>query len=62
MLIIKRKDRENIDRMIKRYKRKHRKVKLRNELKRRIAFVKPSVKRRREILDAKYRLQEYGKE
>ncbi|MFT6333489.1 MAG: small subunit ribosomal protein S21 [Halioglobus sp.] len=62
MLIIKRKDRENIDRMIKRYKRKHRKVKLRNELKRRISFVKPSVKRRREILDAKYRLQEYGKE
>jgi small subunit ribosomal protein S21 len=62
MIIIERKDRENIDQMVKRYKRKHRKIKFRNELRRRKEFTKPSIKRRTELLKAKYRLQEYGKE
>ena len=62
MLIIERKEGESIDRMVKRYKNKHRKVKLRNELRSRKEFVKPSVKRRIELLDAKYRLQKYGQE
>ncbi len=54
MLIIDRKENETIDRMLKRYKRKHRQVKLRNELQRRREFTKPSVLRRTEILKAKY--------
>ena len=54
MLIIDRKENETIDRMLKRYKRKHRQVKLRNELQRRREFTKPSVVRRSEILKAKY--------
>lgn len=62
MLIIERKDGETIDRMVKRYKNKHRKIKLRNELRRRKTFEKPSVKRRNEILGAKYRLQKFGAE
>ena len=54
MLILIRKEGENIDRLLKRYKRKHRRVKLRNELRRRKQFTKPSVKRRNEILKAAY--------
>ena len=55
MLIIERKEGENIDRMLKRYKRKHRNVKLRNNLRERQHFTKPSVKRREEILKARYK-------
>ena len=54
MLIINRKEGENIDRMLKRYKRKHRQTKLRDELRKRKQFTKPSVKRRKEILKAAY--------
>ena len=60
MIIIERNDRESIERLLKRYKRKYRKLKLRNELRRRKEFTKQSEKRRDEILNAKYRLQEYG--
>ncbi|MFT4754885.1 MAG: small subunit ribosomal protein S21 [Salibacteraceae bacterium] len=62
MIIIKRKDTETIERMLKRYKNKHRKVKLRDELRRRKEFTKPSVSRRTELLKARYKLQKYGKE
>lgn len=55
MLIIERKDGETIDRMVKRYKNKHRSVKLRNELMDRKVFVKPSVRRRAEVLKAVYK-------
>ena len=55
MLIIERKENESIDRALKRYKRKHRRIKLRNELSRRKNFVKPSVKRRKEVLSAIYK-------
>ncbi len=55
MLIIERKDGETIDRMLKRYKRKHRDVKLRNQLRNRQQFTKPSVKRREEVLKARYK-------
>ena len=55
MLIINRKDGESIDRMLKRYKRKHRDVKMRRELRNRREFVKDTIKRRTEILDAIYR-------
>lgn len=57
MLIIERKDGETIDRMLRRYKRKHRNVKLRRELRNRQQFSKPSVKRRTEVLKAIYKEQ-----
>ncbi len=55
MIIIERKDGESVDRMLKRYKRKHRNVKLRRELRNRKFFTKKSVARRTEIKDAIYR-------
>ena len=54
MLIIERKEGESIDRFVKRYKRKYRNTKIREELRRRKEFTKPSVKRRNEILKATY--------
>lgn len=61
MLIIERKDGESIDRMLRRYKRKHRNVKLRNELRRRKEFTKPSVSRRKEVLKAIYKEEKQRK-
>jgi len=57
MIIIKRKDGETIDRALRRYKRKHREVKLMKELRRRKNYVKPSVERRKEIIKAVYSLK-----
>ncbi|MCB9264417.1 MAG: 30S ribosomal protein S21 [Lewinellaceae bacterium] len=57
MIIINVKENESIDRALKRYKRKHRNIGVTREVRRRQEFVKPSVKRRREILKAVY-LQE----
>jgi len=62
MLIIERKSNETIDRMVKRYKSKHRNVKLRDELRGRKEFVKPSVKRRKEVLKALYSLRNHSTE
>lgn len=54
MIIITVKDGENIDRALKRYKRKHRNVKIMNNLRERKHFTKKSVVRRREIQKAAY--------
>lgn len=62
MLIIEVKDGESIDRALKRYKNKHRKVGLIQELRKRKEFVKPSVLRRKEILKAEYINQKYRTE
>ena len=62
MLIIERKDGESIDRALKRYKSKHRRVKIIKELRRRKHFTKPSVERRTEILKAAYIKEKYGTE
>ena len=59
MLIINRLDNENIDKAIRRYKRKRQKIKLRHELNRRKAFTKPSVLRRAEIISAQYRDEKF---
>lgn len=48
------KDGENIERALKRYKRKHRNVKTIQNLREGQFFTKPSVKRRREIQKAEY--------
>jgi len=54
MLIIPIKDGENIDRALKRYKRKFDKTGVVRQLRRRSAFIKPSVSRRAEIQKANY--------
>ena len=59
-LIINIKDGESIERAIRRYKRKHRDVKLHRELRERKHFTKKSVRRRNERLDAEYRLRKFG--
>jgi len=60
MLIIKRLDNENIDKAIRRYKRKRQKIKLRHELNRRKSYTKPSILRRAEIISAVYRDEKFG--
>lgn len=54
MLIIPIKDGENIDRALKRYKRKFDKTGTVRQLRSRQAFTKPSVSRRAEIQKAQY--------
>ena len=54
MLIIPIKEGENIERALKRYKRKHRNIKVMQNLREAQFFTKPSVKRRREIQKAEY--------
>ena len=54
MLIIDSKDCENIDKALKKYKKKYEKSRTLNQLRSRQAFVKPSVKRRMEVLKAIY--------
>ncbi len=61
MLIINVKADESIDRALKRYKRKFKQTRTLQELRRRKHFVKPSVQRRDEILNAEYRLQNFAK-
>ena len=48
------KDGESIERALKRYKRKHRNIKVMQNLREGKFFTKPSVKRRREIQKATY--------
>ncbi len=60
MIIIERKDGETIDRALKRYKNKHRKIGVNKEVRRRREFVKPSVRRRNEVLKAVYILKKFG--
>jgi len=54
MLRIEIKEGENIERALKRYKRKHRNVKVMQNLREGQYFTKPAVKRRREIQKAEY--------
>ena len=48
------KEGESIDRALKRYKRKHRNIKVMQNLREGQFFTKPSVKRRREVQKASY--------
>jgi len=54
MLIIPVKDGENIDRALKRFKRKFDRTGTMRQLRDRQAFTKPSVRRRKEIQKAQY--------
>lgn len=55
MLIVEVKDGENIERALRRYKRKYRNSKMIREMRKRREYTKPSVKRRNEIQKAVYR-------
>jgi small subunit ribosomal protein S21 len=57
MLIIDSKDCENIDKALKKYKKKYEKSRVLNQLRDRQAFTKPSVRRRTQVLKAIYKLQ-----
>jgi small subunit ribosomal protein S21 len=55
MLIIDSKDCENIDKALKKYKKKFEKAKILIQLRERQSFTKPSVRRRGEVLKAIYK-------
>lgn len=57
MLIIDSKDCENIDKALKKYKKKFERARILTQLRDRQAFTKPSVRRRDEVLKAAYRQQ-----
>lgn len=57
MLIIDSKDCENIDKALKKYKKKYEKSRTLNQLRDRQSFTKPSVRRREEVLKAIYKQQ-----
>ncbi|MEJ7611913.1 MAG: 30S ribosomal protein S21 [Ferruginibacter sp.] len=62
MLIIDSKDCENIDKALKKYKKKFEKSRTLLQLRERQAFIKPSIRRRTQVLKAVYKLQlEAGK-
>jgi len=60
MIIIDVKDKESIDKALRRYKRKSQQIGVIKELRKRKNFVKPSVERRKEIMKAAYRLKKFG--
>jgi len=57
MLIIDSKDCENIDKALKKYKKKFEKSRVLLQLRERQAFIKPSIRRRTKVLKAVYRQQ-----
>ena len=57
MLIIDSKDCENIDKALKKYKKKFEKSRVLLQLRERQAFIKPSIRRRTEVLKAVYKQQ-----
>lgn len=57
MLIIDSKDCENIDKALKKYKKKFEKAKTLMQLRERQSYTKPSVKRRGQVLKAVYKQQ-----
>ena len=54
MLIVEVKDAENIEKALKRYKKKFEKAGILKELRSRQAYTKPSISRREEIIKARY--------
>lgn len=62
MIIIEVKESENIDRALRRYKRKLYDVRQLKQLRKRKHFIKPSVQRRAEVLKATYKLKKMGGE
>ncbi len=55
MLVIPIKEGENIERALKKYKKKYERTGVLKELRRRQQFTKPSVERRQEVIKAAYK-------
>ncbi|MFT4033492.1 MAG: 30S ribosomal protein S21 [Siphonobacter sp.] len=55
MIIVQVKENESIDKALKRFKKKFEKTGVLRELRSRMAFQKPSITRRKEIIKAAYR-------
>ena len=62
MLIINIKENESIDKALKRFKKKFEKTGVVKQLRRRGAFIKPSITRRTEMIRASYKQITYGNE
>jgi len=60
MLIIDARESDSIDKALKKYKKKFERSGTMKQLRARKYFVKPSVKRRHEILKAAYKQEKYG--
>ncbi|GIV34212.1 MAG: hypothetical protein KatS3mg031_1747 [Chitinophagales bacterium] len=60
MLIVDVRESESLDKALKKYKKKFEKAGILKELRRRQAYIKPSVRRRNEILRAIYRQKMSG--
>ena len=60
MLIINIKETDTVDKALKKYKKKFEKTGVMRELRERQAFIKPSVKRRKEIIKARYKQKTYN--
>lgn len=60
MIIVNVKENESIDKALKRFKKKFEKTGVLRELRSRTFFQKPSIKRRQEVLKAKYRQKMYA--
>ena len=58
MIIVNIKENESIDKALKRFKKKFEKTGVLKELRSRTSFEKPSVRRRNEIIRARYREQQ----
>jgi len=55
MLILKRREKESIDKLLKRFKRKVRETRLIKDIRSNKEFIKPSEKRRKQIQKATYK-------
>lgn len=62
MLIIPVKEGESIDKALKKFKKKFERTGTMRQLRKRQAFTKPSVARRKEIIRAAYKLKTYSQE
>ena len=62
MIVVNVKENESIDKALKRFKKKFEKTGVIRELRSRTFFEKPSVKRRNEVIRAKYRQKKYMEE
>lgn len=62
MLIIKKEKDDNIERMLKRYKRKFDRTQIMKRLREKQQYMKPSVRRRKQVEKAKYIQKKYRTE
>jgi small subunit ribosomal protein S21 len=58
MLIINIKENDSVDKALKKFKKKFEKTGVMRELRDRQAFIKPSIKRRMQVIKARYRQQQ----